>query len=512
MTIPVLLVLLGSLAAGLLLIAIGWRGRRLNDHPICRWCGFDVSGTWPASPTCPECGAGLKRERAIRIGQRRRRRVPLALGAVLVVFPVLLLVGVFLSIVSGSSIDRFKPVGLLLFESRFAGPERSAALAAELVSRQSNGTLSAAQRARVVGAALRRQGDPACPWDTAWGELIDDARVDGTLSDADTNRFLNQAAVVDVVARARLRAGDPLPLMVDLAEARVGPGSQLLAAVHLGAASIDGKAVGRERPTSPFPFQPPTNVGPGLIGWFQLLGANSGWGPGGQSYGSARVLLDVPADLGPGRHRLDLEIDIRTQVWNPRGGWQWNPTSARPTGPDVRTIRRSLEFTVAGGPSEGLETIPPTPEATAKLAEALRPEQLYGQGGGFGGEWVNVSIDLGDVPVPCAFEVVARRGEREWKLGTIASGRSCGDTNEMYLMPQEDADTRQLAARVARLDVSTVELVFRPSAEAALRTVDQTRFYGGEVVVADVAVQRFDEQGIPSGGGLLGAILRALAR
>lgn len=63
----------GSLvAAGLILFAL--RGRRVNRHPICRQCGFDLFGKPKESTVCGECGADLHHGRAIRVGAREKRR------------------------------------------------------------------------------------------------------------------------------------------------------------------------------------------------------------------------------------------------------------------------------------------------------------------------------------------------------------------------------------------------------------------------------------------------------
>ena len=51
MTVQLLSWLIGILAAGALLVLWGWRGKRLNDHPVCGWCGFDLEGVYPAAPT-----------------------------------------------------------------------------------------------------------------------------------------------------------------------------------------------------------------------------------------------------------------------------------------------------------------------------------------------------------------------------------------------------------------------------------------------------------------------------
>lgn len=58
MAAQILIATLAVIALGLGMVAAGWRGRRLNDHPVCRSCRFDLSGVLPDGVTCQECGAG----------------------------------------------------------------------------------------------------------------------------------------------------------------------------------------------------------------------------------------------------------------------------------------------------------------------------------------------------------------------------------------------------------------------------------------------------------------------
>src|SRR4030095_1839286 len=64
---------------GIALLWRGLRGRRIDDHPLCRRCGYDLFGTVePAN--CPECGTKLESKRSVRLGHRKRRWVSLSLG------------------------------------------------------------------------------------------------------------------------------------------------------------------------------------------------------------------------------------------------------------------------------------------------------------------------------------------------------------------------------------------------------------------------------------------------
>ena len=70
MTVAILWGLMGGVVLGLVLVALGWRGKRLNDHPICRSCRFDLDGTLPDGT---EAGQGLSHRRSPKAMDRDRR-------------------------------------------------------------------------------------------------------------------------------------------------------------------------------------------------------------------------------------------------------------------------------------------------------------------------------------------------------------------------------------------------------------------------------------------------------
>src|SRR5690349_15820417 len=67
---------------GLVMLVMAWRGRAIDDHPVCRKCSFDLVGL-AALAQCPECGKDLAHAGTVRIGNRKRSRW--ALGFSLVV-------------------------------------------------------------------------------------------------------------------------------------------------------------------------------------------------------------------------------------------------------------------------------------------------------------------------------------------------------------------------------------------------------------------------------------------
>jgi len=78
---------------GAALVALGVRGRRVDDHPICRGCGFDCQGVYPRrSVWCPECGCCLTpANTGVRRGRRERRSLVMLSGAGLLAMAAVLL-------------------------------------------------------------------------------------------------------------------------------------------------------------------------------------------------------------------------------------------------------------------------------------------------------------------------------------------------------------------------------------------------------------------------------------
>src|SRR5436305_14870296 len=106
------------LLSGIVLLYLAMRGRRIDDHPVCRRCRFDLIGLPPGGNKCSECGADLKRRRAIRIGNRQRRWGWVLLGMLLILGN-----GIWLSIqsrriIAENDFTPYKPVWLLLSEAR----------------------------------------------------------------------------------------------------------------------------------------------------------------------------------------------------------------------------------------------------------------------------------------------------------------------------------------------------------------------------------------------------------
>lgn len=134
--------MLGLLFAltGITILLIGLRGRRIDDHPLCSPCRFDLYGlTNPMH--CPECGAALDHPRAMRIGHRRRLPWFIAIGGAATGLVAALLALSIWAFLSGTNVDAYKPAWMLKMQVKHGifGSRDSAVL--ELVNRVQAGTL-----------------------------------------------------------------------------------------------------------------------------------------------------------------------------------------------------------------------------------------------------------------------------------------------------------------------------------------------------------------------------------
>ncbi|MEM7809093.1 MAG: hypothetical protein AAF561_13370 [Planctomycetota bacterium] len=210
---PLLLptILAVGVAVGVALLLVGLRGRRIDDHPLCRHCRRDLFGLAKTS-RCPSCG---RFSRSKLRGNRRRRPWIVALGLSLVLVgslpPCLLL----LEAVTQLDFGRAKPVDLLLFESR-----RSADAVNELARRRTRGDLSASELQRITSQFLADQEREDLHWVPQKGDWIVAELLESRLDQADQFRFLRAMYLPAIVTRRQVRGSAMLPVWIDLSALR----------------------------------------------------------------------------------------------------------------------------------------------------------------------------------------------------------------------------------------------------------------------------------------------------
>ncbi len=193
-------------------IAWRWakRGRRIDLHPICRKCGYDMYGRdLDELPDCPECGTQIWSRKQLRLGNRKPNKVlsTAALGVTLLA----LIASIGFTTLWGRDYDwnRVKPASRLMNEAaKSNNPAIVKAALDELERRFENHLLSEQQIKQLIDTALDYQADLSKPWDNQWGDWICEAWIDTIATDQQWARFLSQRWQRDFRVRQRIVEGD----------------------------------------------------------------------------------------------------------------------------------------------------------------------------------------------------------------------------------------------------------------------------------------------------------------
>ena len=439
------------LALGMLLV--GWRGRRVGRSPVCRRCGFDLTGRPETSTVCAECGSELSAPGAIRTGHHRRRRGLLWTGA------TVLLLGVAWIAVAGYVLSRqldlnpYKPVWLLTREFVSGDPLVRRPAATELLLRLGNGRLGKGQIDNLTSKAIAFQGDRSRTWDPAWGNVVEGARAAGHLSDDAWARYARQAPQIGLEVRpAQDRGAASLPYWIVHAAARVGDSSSL---------ALRNDSRGMTIWVSDVEL-------PDENGWSLNTGGLSANGNGKSGRGiELKPVLGRLKD-GPQTLRMKGTVDL---IDGRAGDTGSTPAIAQL--PIDLTVPWVLE--PADRPTV---TLNKDPSHRPGVEGGLVLDRVRIEPGSSQQDYLQSSVTVRGVPVGVGYRVVARRGDREWPLGTFAC--PAGTTNHSFGMGNQVKEPLP----------ETVDVVFIPDRETAARTTNTFEIWDGEIVIKDVKVER----------------------
>ena len=211
------------LAFGLMVFAR--RGRRVDDHPLCRKCRYDLSGSTDADAglpyACPECGRSLDRRRAVRIGNRVRRTGFIWVGLLLILIGLCTLTGVGFVGKERFVAVQSRPDWMLILQVNYL---QDHAAIGELYHRGEFGMLDQDQYDRLLPTALDVQADLATPWDPVWGDFIEQAIDLQMTTPAQEERYMAQVVEGEpaLILPASIKAGDAIPFTIDYGELRIG--------------------------------------------------------------------------------------------------------------------------------------------------------------------------------------------------------------------------------------------------------------------------------------------------
>ncbi|MCC6428099.1 MAG: hypothetical protein IT435_14915 [Phycisphaerales bacterium] len=170
-----------ALLGGIVMLWLGLRGRRVDDHPLCRSCGFDLVGIPGAGEfadegvpdvLCPECGKEVSDPARIKEGNRKRRPRMMGIAVCLLAYAVLASAGLFTAM-SRSGLTKAMPSWVLVIMADSPDATRQREALAELADRISQDRISPWIARAAIGRALAAQAKWVGPWIVERGDLIE---------------------------------------------------------------------------------------------------------------------------------------------------------------------------------------------------------------------------------------------------------------------------------------------------------------------------------------------------
>jgi predicted RNA-binding Zn-ribbon protein involved in translation (DUF1610 family) len=431
------------------LLAWGIRGRRVDDHPVCVHCGFDLVGKPATTHVCSECGSDLRDSWAIRTGNRVRRPV-----AIVIALPMLLafvaLLGTFGWMgVRGTNANQHLPTWWLISEiNRRPGSVRDGALA-ELSRRLQLGTLSAEQVKQVANRALAIQADGDQPWTVHWGNFIEGAHDKGALPDELWQKYVRQVLADGLKASTRpvLRRGDDLPTEFTIIEGRHG-NTYMFNTSGTITVTVGGAASER------LPLQEDARLSMSNV----IVTATY------QVPFSAEKLKEIadgnqPVHVSVAASVTPSPLTSTGVVMNlSRSSGLPGPLPTAPI--DVTLTADAPPITLLAADRSSV-TVVADAARRATVAEALSAD-FYPDTGG-----LILEIHVQQPPVSLEGDVFLRHGTAERKVGHL-----------FYQAPGIETET----FFIGKLDLPC-EVVLRPKIETALTTLDVSSIYWGEQIV-----------------------------
>lgn len=448
---PSLLIPIVAFAASVIAWRLARRGGRVDDHPVCRRCRFDLFAKPADSTRCPECGRDVSGPRGVRVGNRRVNRV-----GVVVAVAAILAAGGWLGVASYRTVlavdwDRHKPVWWLLREA--AGSDGSAADVAlnELGRRVTDNELRGPVLAVAADHALSVQATADRPWRSGWSGLLEAARKAKVLDDARWWRYADQSLTVAVRVRPGLRVGDPVAYRVLAGAGRIGSASFQI--------TQDG------------PTWTTLGGGPATSGEDIVLGCIE---VGAVRPAACQDALHAPIDPSP-----SLLPSPGPQTFKVRFAYRvYDPDLRKTVGPIVREAQTPITLLPAGAPPPvRLVRDPakqPSPRLTVRGSESFLscPD----------GRTDSVEVDLTQSPDDAGGD----KGIYRFDVVLIAAGREfpAGDWTESVT-----GTSCRIPVPTAR-PLTKVDVELRPSVRQALETFDVDTIWGEPIVFRDVPVER----------------------
>lgn len=438
------------LAIYFVVIFLGLRRKRIDDHPVCRKCRYDLTGTPEPRRTCPECGRDISYPKAILIGNRRRRPVMLTLAAAMTMLPI-----VWIAInLSVPNIHSYKPLWLLRFEARQVDLPVCEQALREISRRASRGSLTAVDLSGLLDDAIYIR-EHHTHWPLQWTRMTLYLAQTRAGTPQQEERFARSYAGRTLLVRPRVRRGHPIPVYIDTQEPDGNTGSKW-AFIHrhqITQVQIDEHVLTSHEDQTLDTKQ-----------WFWHL----------KSTVNADQLS--PSELTPGHHKIHADGPIE-MIYVGVGGERSIATWM---------VKSSAGFELLPQDAPPTVELVEDPEASAFLASTIEVGTLRVSGRGTSSRSVTVEFTMpfGSTKtlkhmLGCEIYLDDGSGRR-----FIGYGTHHGPRWSTYGMLK----TRSVISD--DFNATHVDVVLAPSIEAGERTIDITQILNHkEIVIKDVAVE-----------------------
>ncbi len=442
--IPILLTA-ATLLLGVVGVLLALRGRRVDDHPICRKCRFDLVGIYPGAEACPECGRMLTK---VRTGNRVRRKGLLLASLLVLTLGVVGVGAMGASLFAGPALNPYKPLWVLRMEMLGTRAQRADDALEEVLDRLADDELSEGQIRRLADLALDQHEQRKEPAVFRWVRLLDAMVAQDLLEPDELTRYYRNAIEVQVRARPAIRADDPLPVDITLPTPLCSSGQMMFVRAEI--LDLRETASGRV-------------IADPKQAQFGLTGRTAA---GGRGMSSMRDTITL-REIAVGEH--ELAGTLRVSVMN---GW-------RPDAGVLASFEQPITLRVDVREEDTVELIEPDEPMRRAMVGGLRVKRIRPAPG-----FTEFAIEHDELPTGGAFRVV---------LFDDDGNRAASDAIPLVVKAGHAVSSSAIPLKGVddflkeRTHVH-VELV--PDPDGARGTTHLTRIYGEPIVIRDVPVQQ----------------------
>ena len=418
-----------SFAVGAALWLLARRGRRINDHPMCRRCDFDLTGLPETSDRCPECGGDLRRRRATYVGERHSRPF-VRLLAILAFIAPFAGSGYFVySVLTDANPAGRKPAWWLRLDTTYGEQNTIADAATEMTQRMLARRLSRSEIDGYVQTVLKVQANRSGPWHFTLGDFMEQGYAAQLIADDDFSLYEAQSIAPSPTfeLRARVSRDSPLPGKLVYQVDRAGRFASMSYSINREIL-VDGRRVSTFAQT-----------------------------------GDEDLLIDLKQlkSLRPGRHQVLLIASIAE-------------TRFTRYPPGVEAFRVTREFELLGPGENSVRML-----ADASAADSIRRSLQYSEVVVSSDNSIWFGLTVHERSTPLGFRISLNTTDGEIELGQL---RARAGEKQKFHFP--------LTSKPPAIKDARVQLILSASTYPAEMTLDITQIWDGRIVIDDVKVTR----------------------